>query len=129
MKMRFAKRQLSLLILSTLCLGGHAMADRCTAEADFERAYPSNSNATRYKFKFRTSSDDCTEYGCSGYVHYRIHFLYSSGNPNSKTTLVSYRIPAGQRSRDITDETFPSGAGMSVQVQDVEITEVTCSTP
>ena len=108
---------------------GAARADRCTADAEFLHAYPANPDKTKYKFKFRVSSDDCTRYGCTGYVHYRIHFDYKSGRSNGKSTLVSYRIPAGQKSREVTDETYPSSVGLGIAVRDVEIGEVSCSTP
>lgn len=123
-------RLVTVVLASGLALAaGSARADRCTADAEFLHSYPANQDKTKFKFKFRVSSDDCTRYGCTGYVHYRIHFDYKSGSSNGKSTLVSYRIPAGQKSREITDETYPSGVSSGIAVRDVEIGEVSCRTP
>ena len=112
-----------------LGLSATAYADSCKAVADFTHAFPANERPSKFKFKFRLESDDCKEYGCSGWVHYRIHFEYESGRSNAKSTLVRYRIPAGQKSREIMDETYPAGGTDRIKVRDVEITEVSCSTP
>jgi len=101
----------------------------CTSDAEFVHSWPVDKANDQFKFKFRVSSDDCNEYGCSGYVNYRIHFNWRSGGNSGKNTLVSYRIPKGQRSTEVTDETFPSGANMAIEVRDVEIREVSCRTP
>jgi hypothetical protein len=102
---------------------------RCTTDAEFVHSWPVDKANDQFKFKFRVSSDDCDEYSCTGYVHYRIHFNWRSGGNSGKTTLVSYRIPRGQRSTEVTHETFPSGANMALDVRDVEIREVSCRTP
>jgi hypothetical protein len=119
----------AMVLASAAVACGEAYADRCTAVAEFLRAYPANEVPSKFKFKFRVSSEDCQRYGCSGYVHYTIHFQYSDGDSNRKSTLVSYRIPAGQEVREVTDETYPSGALMKVQVRDAEIGEVSCTSP
>lgn len=106
-----------------------ANAARCTAEAEFMHSYPANELPSKFKIKHRVSSDDCTKYGCSGYVHYTIHYAYTDGTQNEKSTLVSYRISAGQKSREVTDEVYPDTGTSKIKVRDVEIGEVTCSTP
>jgi hypothetical protein len=102
---------------------------KCNGEAKFMHSWPVDKGNDNFKFKFRVSSDDCGEYSCRGYVHYRIHYDWRSGGSNSKSTLVGYTIPKGQRSVEVTDETFPSGASMAVDVRDVEIGEISCSSP
>lgn len=106
-----------------------ANATRCTAEAEFMHSYPANELPSKYKIKHRVSSDDCTKYGCSGYVHYTIHYAYEDGTPNEKSALVSYRISAGQKSREVTDEVYPDTGTSKTRVRDVEIGEVSCTTP
>lgn len=101
--------------------------DGCTADAEFVHSWPVDKANDQFKFKFRVSSDDCSESSCSGHVNFRIHFNWRSGGNSAKTTLVSYRIPKGQRSTEVTHETFPSGAGMALDVRDVEMREVSCS--
>jgi hypothetical protein len=101
-------------------------SDGCTTDAEFVHSWPVDKANDEFKFKFRVSSDDCSESSCSGYVNYRIHFNWRSGGNSGKTTLVRYRIPRGQRSAEVVDETFPSGASMAVDVRDVEIGEVSC---
>lgn len=117
------------LAAGLVALAQSAQAERCAADAEFVHSYPSNSSKSEFKFKFRISSDDCKEYGCTGFIHYRIHFDYDSGTSSGKTTLVGYRIPAGQKSREVTDETYPASAGSKIKVRDVEIGNVSCSTP
>lgn len=107
-----------------------AYADDCLAEAEFIHSYPTNKDNSQFKFKFRVSSENCERYGCSGYVHYKIHFQWARGGSSSKSTLTSYRIPAGQRSREVTDELFPAGAlSLNTIIRDVEIGEISCSSP
>lgn len=116
------------LVLVSTC-GASAYADQCLAEAEFLHSYPANNDNTKFKFKFRISSEECTNYSCSGWVRFRIHFDWISGGSNSKSTLVKYFISKGQRSVEVTDETYPSGATLSLNVRDVEIFDVSCSTP
>jgi hypothetical protein len=117
-----------LVLLGSLGMATPVSADSCKAIADFTHAFPADDRSTKFKFKFRVESDDCNEYACSGWIHYRIHFEYENGAANTKATLVSYRIPAGQQSREVMAATYPSGATMSIRVRDVEITEVSCTT-
>lgn len=119
------------LVLVLLCIGDpSANADTCLAEAEFIHSYPANKDNSRFKFKFRVSSESCATYGCSGYIHYRIHFEWATGGSSSKSTLTSYRIPSGQRSMEVTDETFPASvSNANTIVRDVEIGEVSCSSP
>lgn len=108
--------------------GGEANAGDCRAEAEFIHSYPANKDNSKFKFKFRVSSDDCVLYSCSGYVHYRIHFEWASGGSSSKSTLVRYYIPSGQRFTEVTDETFPTSVSNSnTIIRDVEVKEVSCS--
>jgi hypothetical protein len=102
---------------------------KCTPDAEFVHSWPVDKDNDKFKFKFRVSSDDCNEYSCRGYIHYRIHFNWRSGGNNTKTTLVRYTIRKGQRATEVTDELFPSGANMALNVRDVEINEVSCSSP
>ena len=118
-----------LLALSFLTVSQLVLADRCVADAEFVRAFPTNEYPSKFKFKFRVASDDCNRYGCTGWVHYRIHYEYKSGTSNAATTLVRYRIDDGQRFTEVTDETYPGLATSPIQVRDVEINEVSCSTP
>lgn len=125
-----AKVLMGVLVLVLACIWkAPAHADQCIAEAEFLHSYPANNDNTKFKFKFRISSEGCTNYGCSGWVRYRIHYDWISGGSNSSSTLVKYHISKGQRSVEVTDETFPSGATMSLNVRDVEIFDVSCSTP
>jgi len=101
----------------------------CTAEADFVHSWPVDKANDEFKFKFRVSSDDCGEYSCNGYLHYRVHFNWRSGGNSAKTTLISYRIPRNQRSVEVTDKTFPGPVGIPLDVRDVEIKEVSCTSP
>lgn len=123
-------RRMQLAAITWLALAIHlpAMADPCSADAEFLHSYPSNDNNTKFKFKFKVSSDDCDRYGCSGYVHYEIHYQWKDGDSNSKSTLVSYRIRAGQRSVEVTDETYPSSVG-PIKIRDIELGEISCRTP
>jgi hypothetical protein len=102
---------------------------KCGTDAEFVHSWPVDKDNDKFKFKFRVSSDDCDQYSCRGYVNYRIHFTWLSGGSSGKSTLVRYTIPKGQRSIEVTDETFPSGANMAINVRDVEIGEVSCSSP
>lgn len=102
---------------------------KCSVDAEFVHSWPVDKDNDKFKFKFRVSSDDCDEYSCRGYVHYRIHYDWRSGGSNSKSTLVRYTIPNGQRSMEITDETYPSGANMALNVRDVEIGKISCYLP
>lgn len=121
---------MGVMVLLMVCTwGASAYADQCVAEAEFLHSYPANNDNTKFKFKFRISSAECTNYSCSGWVRYRIHFDWISGGSNSKSTLVKYFISKGQRSVEVTDETFPSSATLSLNVRDVEIFDVSCSTP
>lgn len=118
----------SLFIL--LSFSGAANADDCNAEAEFLRSYPANNTPSKFKFKFRVESDDCDKYGCTGHVHYRIHYQDKDGDAReSESKIESYRIREGDTSREITHETYPGRASSPIQVRDVDITEVTCSTP
>jgi len=119
----------SCIFLATYVVSSRAVADECKAIADFTHAFPTNDLPSEFKFKFIVESDDCSEYGCTGWIRYRIHFEYESGQPNSKSTLVQYRIPAGQESREVMDETYPAGGTDIIKVRDVEITSVSCTTP
>lgn len=101
---------------------------KCTTDAEFVHSWPVDKSNDEFKFKFRVSSDECNKYSCTGYVHYRIQFNYQGGN-SGKTTLVSYRIPQGQRSTEVTATTFPFVVGTKIDVRDVEIREVSCSSP
>lgn len=101
---------------------------KCMTDAEFVHSWPVDTAKDQFKFKFRVTSDDCDKYGCSGYVHYRIHFNFQGGN-SGKTTLVRYRISGGQRLTEVTDKTFPFVVGTKIDVRDVEIKEVSCSTP
>lgn len=101
---------------------------KCTTDAEFVHSWPAGDSNYKFNFKFRVSSDDCTRYSCSGYVHYRIHFNYPGGS-SGKTTLVKYYIPAGQRSTEVTDSTYPFIVGTKIDVRDVDIKEVSCSSP
>lgn len=110
-------------------IAGQVRADSCQADAEFQHSWPVDDKKDEFKLKFRVSSDDCTKYGCSGYVKYRIHFNWVSGGNSSKRTLIGYRISQGQKSREVVDTTFPSGAAMAVAIKDVEIESVSCSSP
>jgi hypothetical protein len=101
---------------------------KCTTDAEFVHSWPDGQSNYRFNFKFRVSSDDCSRYGCNGWVHYRIHFNYPGGS-SGKTTLVRYRIPQGQRSTEVTDSTYPFNVGTKIDIRDVEIGEVSCSSP
>ena len=116
-------------LLACFTASENARADQCAAVADFTHAFPSNELPSRFKFKFRLESSDCKEYACTGFVHYRIHYDYASGGSNAKTTLVRYRIPVQQKSVEVLDEVFPAGGTTRVKVRDVQVTQVTCSTP
>lgn len=102
---------------------------KCTTDAEFVHSWPIDKANDEFKFKFRVSSDNCNEYSCRGYIHYKIHYNYKSGGDNTKSTLVRYTIPNGQRSAEVTDKTFPSFAGAKLDIRDVEIGEVSCSSP
>ena len=119
----------SFILGGLVAVAGPVQAGKCTADAEFVHSYPSNDTKSKFKFKFRVSSDNCTEYSCTGYVHYRVHFDYESGISNSDTTLISYRIPKDQKSREITHEMYPASSDSKLKIRDVEIQEVTCSTP
>lgn len=121
------------LLLASIAIAGSlvstpSLANRCTAHAEFIDSYPANSDQSAYKFKFHVTSSDCEKYSCRGYIHYRIHFAFKSdGNSSGKTTLISYAIPEGQDTIEVTDRTYP--ASTPVEIQDVELNEVTCSSP
>lgn len=106
-----------------------AHADRCSADAEFKHAYPANEIPSKFKFKFRVTSDQCERWSCRGYVHYKIHYETEGGTSLSKSSLVRYTIPDGQDSVEITDETYPSSGSGKITVRDIEIGEITCSSP
>lgn len=121
---------MGVMVLVLVCTWGASVyADQCLAEAEFIHSYPANTDNTKFKFKFRISTEGCTNYSCSGWVRFRIHYDWMSGGSNSRSTLVKYYIPKGQRSVEVTDETYPSNASSSLNIRDVEIGEVSCSTP
>jgi hypothetical protein len=119
------------ITLVAMCLWQSvAYADRCLAEAEFIHSFPTNKDNSRFKFKFRVASENCTTYGCTGYIRHRIHFEWATGGSSATSTLVSYRIPAGQRSVEVVHEMFPaSGPNANTIIRDVEVGEVSCSTP
>lgn len=103
-----------------------AHAEKCSAEAEFKRASPVH-EGNAYNFKFRTTSDDCNKYGCTGYISFRIHYAFDDSNQVSKDTVSAYRIKAGQKSVETTDMVV---LGIShANVEDVDVKEVSCSTP
>lgn len=106
-----------------------AQADRCHASSDFLKSYPANEIPSKFKFKFRVESDECTRYACRGYVKYTIHYQYKDGDSNKNSSLVSYTIRPGDGETEVTDEHYPSGSSTKIQIRDVDVTEVTCATP
>lgn len=111
----------------TAVLSSTALADQCTADADYKGS--SAINEWKHRIKFRVSSDDCKEYGCSGHIQYRIHFDYRTGGSNSQSDIVSYRIPRGQHGIDVITERSPGGSSNGSVIKDVEVGEVSCSAP
>lgn len=116
------------LLVMLVCNCGVSAAS-CRAEAEFVHAYPANSGPSKFKIKFRVSSDDCRQYSCNGFIKYRIHYEYTAGASNSTSKLVRYRVASGQTSTEVTDETYPSYASDKVTLRDIEVSEVSCSSP
>jgi hypothetical protein len=103
-----------------------AQAKDCSVDPEFKHAYPANDTGNKFKLKFKVSSDDCAESRCEGMIKFRIHYDYDSGDSNSRTTHVLYSIPQGQRSTEVTTETYPSSSSGRIKVRDVEIYDSSC---
>lgn len=123
-------KKIALIPLIFLSLTIHsAYADSCSARANVDNFYAIDKESTKYKIKFNVTSNDCKKYSCKGYVDYRIHFITETGTSSSKTTLVRYHINANESSTDITEQTYPMSYSTSVDVKDVDVLSVSCSTP
>jgi hypothetical protein len=116
-------------LLAILVFNCEVSATSCRAEAEFVHAYPANSGPSKFKIKFRVSSYDCKQYSCNGFIKYRIHYQYTGGDSNSTYKLVRYRVGSGQTTTEVTDETYPSYASDKVTLRDIEVSEVSCSSP
>ena len=119
------------LVLVLVCAWGtSAYADRCLAEAEFIHSYPANPDNSKFKFKFRVSSEECKGYSCGGWVQYTIHYQTEEGKSYTKSTLTKYYISRGQRSAEVTDEIHPHFmTTKNLIIRDAAISEVSCSTP
>lgn len=123
----FAKVTLVVALTAvTVFTSSVARADRCSAEAQFVKNW-SVKDGFKYKVKFNVSAASCDEYSCRGYIHYRVHYTWRSGGGNSHTTLSRYTVPKGDSSAEVVDEVIASS--MLYDIDDIEITEVSCSTP
>lgn len=125
------KRMLGLVTFISLYLyanAGFGAMDRCSAAADYVRSWPLNDSKSKWAFKFKISSNECDRYSCRGYIHYTIHYRNQYGSRTS-TTLVSYTIARRDHNTEVVQETYPGPTGIPIQVDDVEISDVSCTSP
>jgi hypothetical protein len=116
------------LIIYSICMASTVYADRCTADAEFDNFWKTGNN--KFKFKFIIESEDCVQYSCRGYINYTIHFTNAEGESRTETTLTSYSIKEDSSIAEEVHEHYVSEPTYDpVGIDDVEITEVSCSTP
>lgn len=121
---KFISISSAILLLS---LSWTAFAEKCNAEAEFLKAYPANDVPSKFKFKFRVESDDCVESSCMGFIQTKIHYQTAEGRSTWSEKQIRYRIKGGETSTEATDETYPGGPLYPIQINDVDVMEVSCS--
>ena len=105
-----------------------ALASRCSADARTDRFWDVTPNF-KYKVKFTVSSSECQQYSCTGHIQFRSHFRYLTGGENGASHITWYTIPRGQSRADVVTDIIPSLPSLKINLQDIEVREVSCTTP
>lgn len=124
--MKFAEAAFALAVLSMT--SSPLRAERCSANAEVERFWEVTPNF-KYKVKFTVESSDCDEYSCRGYIKFRSHYSYLDGDSNSSREITAYTIHKGQSRGEVVKEIIPSSPSLKINLDDIEVGEVSCSTP
>jgi hypothetical protein len=105
-----------------------SLAAPCSADAKLTNFHQIESN--KFFFAFDVSSTQCTAYACRGYVKFAIKYHFRSGGTSGLTdnALVSYTVEKSNSSGHTTLEHYV-GNPADVVIDDVGVTEVSCSTP
>lgn len=120
--------------IALVAMAAAAHSTECSADAEYVRASPTSSDKARWKLRFKVRSDDCAQSVCQGLIQYRIHFHYSPAKSRADEghrsgTSVKYVISQGQKSTEVTDEKNPGAStGSALEIEDVSIEKVSCST-
>lgn len=118
-----------LCVAFTVALPIAARADKCSATAQ-SNAYHSISK-NKYVFAFDVNAGPCGQYACRGYVHFAIRYHFEGDSETVvDRTLVEYKVDSGNSRTHVSLEHYVATSSNNlVQIDDVAVEEVSCSSP
>ena len=85
-------------------------------------------NADEFRIAFGIDGKQCMESGCSGLIHYRVHWKTADGTARSEARRVSYQVSAhSQRTIAVDRQYLDTAEGAhTTDVLGVSVDRITC---